>query len=251
MKLHSFKLPAPLICDDALSYSARRVGAVLFGHRNRFGLCHKGLILLAKYSRCSVSTVRKAVEELERAGYITSYHNHKYSLEQGRVVYDRNSYVCNLSFRGGFTMVPRHILDWDLTAGAFSVCLYLCYQAGSGSRAFPSLRKIGKMLGMSHATVCRAVAALKQLRGMLVLACVKVNRAFSSNSYYFVTEAKCALERIAEKLKNTFLCHYSTSGRDAMQSRSDSHGGLILSKLLWDLDNGSIRRGKESRGGCA
>jgi len=63
------------------------------------------------------------------------------------MVYDRNTYVCDLSFRGGFTMIPCHILDWDLTPGAFSVCLFLCQQAGNGTRAFPSLRKIGSMMG--------------------------------------------------------------------------------------------------------
>ena len=147
-KFRSFKLPNPLICDDTLSYSARRVGTVLYGHRNHFGLCHKSQDLLAKYAHCSADTVRKALEELERAGYITRYRNHKYSVELGRVVYDRNTYVCDLAFRGGFTMVPRHILDWDLTPGAFSVCLFLCLQAGNGTRAFPSLRKIGGMLGM-------------------------------------------------------------------------------------------------------
>ena len=176
-KFWSFKFPNPLICDNALSYSARRVGAVLYSHRNHFGLCHKSRSLLAKYAHCSADTVRKVPEDWERAGgYITCCRNHKYSGKLGRVVYDRNTYVCDLSFRGVFTMVPRHILDWDLTPGAFSACLFLCQQAGNGIRAFPSLRKIGSIMGMSHATVCGAVAALKGLRGMLVLACIKIKR---------------------------------------------------------------------------
>lgn len=98
-------------------------------------------------THCSADTVRKAPEELERAGHITCCRNHKYSVELGRVAYDRNTYVCDLSFRGGFTMIPCHILDWDLTPGASSVCLFLCQQAGNGTRAFPSLRKIGSMMG--------------------------------------------------------------------------------------------------------
>lgn len=249
-KFRSFKLPNPLICDDTLSYSARRVGAVLYGHRNHFGLCHKCLALLAKYAHCAVATVRKALEELCRAGYITCYHNHKYSVELGRVVYDRNTYVCNLSFRGGFTMVPRHILDWELTPGAFSVCLFLCYQAGNGTRAFPSLRKIGGMLGMSHATVCRAVAALKGLRGIVVLACVKVNRVFSSNSYCFVVNAASGMQRVLKELKSSFLCLNSTVAGHGKQHNFNLPGSLIISKLLWDLDNGSIRRERRNIGAC-
>lgn len=248
-KFRSYKLPNPLICDDTLSYSARRVGAVLYGHRNRFGLCHKCLALLAKYAHCTVKTLRKALEELERAGYITHYHNHKYSVELGRVVYDRNTYVCNLSFRGGFTMVPRHILDWDLTPGAFSVCLFLCYQAGNGTRAFPSLRKIGKFLGMSHATVCRAVAALKGLRGMLVLACVKVNRVFSSNSYRFVIDVVSKAQRVLKELKSSFLCLNSTAAKPEKQPDFDLRGSLINTKLPWYLDNEGITRERRNIGG--
>ena len=96
-KFWSFKFPNPLICDNALSYSARRVGAVLYSHRNHFGLCHKSRSLLTKYAHCSADTVRKAPEDWERAGgYITCCRNHKYSVKLGRVVYDRNTY-CAIS----------------------------------------------------------------------------------------------------------------------------------------------------------
>lgn len=248
-KLQSFKLPNRLICDDTLSYSARRVGAVLYSRRNRFGFCHKGLILLAKYAHCSVSTVRKAAQELMSAGYITSYHNRRYSEQLGRVVYARNTYVCELSFRGGFTMIPRSIMSWNVTAGTFSVGLFLCYQAGNGTRAFPSLRKIGKMLGMSHATVCRAVAALKKVGGILVQACIKVNRAFSNNSYYFVN-IETKQERNVGKEKVSFLYHYFTAHLQGNQSSIVHGGGLNITKWYWYLDNENIRREKENIGHC-
>jgi len=145
-------------------------------------------------------------------------------------------------------MVPRHILDWDLTPGAFSVCLFLCQQAGNGTRAFPSLRKIGKMLGMSHATVCRAVAALKGLRGMLVLACVKINHAFSSNSYHFVVNAVSGMQRVLKELKSSFLCLNSTAAGHEKQLHFNLRGSIIISKLLWYLDNGSITRERRNIG---
>lgn len=247
-KFRSFKLPNPLIHDDTLSYSARRVGAVLYGHRNRFGLCHKSQNLLAKYAHCSADTVRKALEELERAGYITHYRNHKYSVELGRVVFDRNTYVCDLSFRGGFTMIPRHIMDWDLTPGAFSVCLFLCQQAGNRTRAFPSLKEIGVALGMSHATVCRAVAALKNLREMLIQACIKVNRAFSKNSYIFVVNTIPAVQRVVKGLKSSFLCHNSTANEHEKQSDFNMPSSLIIRELLWYLDNEGITRERRNIG---
>ena len=102
-KFRPFKFPNPLICDDALSYSARRVRAAPYGHRNQFA-------------------------------------------------------------------------------------------------------------------ESRAVAALKGLRGMLVLACVKVNHAFGRNSYHFVVNAVHGFQRVLTGLKASFLCLNSTAAGHQKQS---------------------------------
>ncbi|MEM5769909.1 MAG: helix-turn-helix domain-containing protein [Bacillota bacterium] len=73
----SFEGPNRLIQDGALSFSARRVGAVLYSHRNRLGACKRSLAYLAKQACCSVTTVRKAPEELEDAKYITQTKNRR------------------------------------------------------------------------------------------------------------------------------------------------------------------------------
>lgn len=135
-------------------------------------------------SACSIPTVRKAVEELEAAGYVARCRNYQYSEQVGRVGYARTTYVCTVSVAGDYTLVSREVFSWELTSGAFCVCLCLFQQAGNSGRAFPAIRRIAQLLGMGCATVCRALAVLRNRRLALVLHCKKRNRAFSTNSYF-------------------------------------------------------------------
>ena len=170
--------------DAALTYSARRVSNALYSKRNRLGQCVMSLAYLAKVSACSIPTVRKAVEDLEAAGYIRRCRNYQYSDQAGRVVYARTTYVCTLSTARDYTLVPREVFSWDLTSGAFCVCLCLFQQAGNSGRAFPAIRRIAQLLGMGYATVYRALTLLRNQRLALVLHCKKRNHAFSMNSYF-------------------------------------------------------------------
>lgn len=189
MKHNTFKLPNQLICDVRLSPSARKVGAVLYAHRNAFGFCTKSLASLAALSGCCAATVRKATEELADAGYITAERTYRYLPRKGRFVYGKKSYQVNLRFQGGYTQIPREILSQmdGLTPSAFLIFLCLRMAAGNSSRAFPSISKIERLAGIAHSTVCRALHQIKAMSGILVLLCRKRNRTFAASSYHFTT----------------------------------------------------------------
>ncbi|MEA4993939.1 MAG: helix-turn-helix domain-containing protein [Oscillibacter sp.] len=250
-KRQLFRNPNRLLCDETLSYSARRVGTALYSHRNRLGQCILSLTYLARRASCSVPTVRKAVEELERAGYISHCKSLQYREEIGRVGYGRTTYSCLLSVTEDYTLLPREIFGWSLSHGAFCVCLCLFQQAGNADRAFPSIRRIGRLLGMGCATVCRALGAVRKLRAILVLRCKRRNRVFSSNSYYL--KARCIGEvrrqAAAPKRHRGVLCSFfysnSTAVHIEMQFISAHRDALIFYKQPRDLDNvGSYKRRK-------
>ena len=77
---------------------------------------------------------------------------------------------------------------------------------------------------------------------MLILACIKVNRVFRSNSYHFVVNAVHGGQKVLTGLKASFLCLNSTAVGDEKQSDFNVPGSLIIRKLLWYLDNEGITR---------
>ena len=249
-----FRNPNRLLLDDALSYSARRIGTALYSRRNRLGQCTISLKVLAILSNCSVPTVRKAIEELKRAGYIGFCRSYRYQEKIGRVGYGKTTYACLLPVMKDYTLISREIFDWSLTHSAFCVCLCLFQQAGNTQRAFPSIRRIARLLGMGCATVCRALEAVRKLRAILVLRCKKRNRVFSSNSYHLMAECKGEIRTHAavSVLRRKNLCSFfslnSTAVHSQKQSSSAHPDALIFYKQLRDLDNvGSYKRRKNYR----
>lgn len=186
---NTFKLPNALITDERLSPSARKVGAVLYAHRNALGFCKKPLSDLAARSGLCPATVRKAVEELSGAGYISVSRTYRYLPRKGRLVYGRMAYQLRLGFEGGYTLIPRELLaqQGDLTPAAFLVCLCLLAAAGNRRRAFPSIARLCRLAGLAHSTVCRALVQIRSLPWLLVQLCRKRTGAFASNSYHFTT----------------------------------------------------------------
>lgn len=167
------------------------MGAVLYSRRNIFGSCRRSLAALAKLATCSVSTARKALDELESGGYITRCKHFKYSEKQSRLVYDQYTYHCDLRFQGGFTLIPRDLFGHPLKSSAFTLCLYMYLQAGNKTRAFPSLNQMCKDLGMGKATVCRALKALGAAGRVYAQHCIKAKRAYSKNSYHILCRSNC------------------------------------------------------------
>jgi len=253
-KRQLFRNPNRLLLDDALSYSARRIGAALYSRRNRLGQCTISLEVLASLSGCSIPTVRKVIDELKRASYIGFCRSYRYQEKIGRVGYGKTFYACLLSVTTDYTLIPREIFSWSLTHSAFCVCLCLFQQAGNTKRAFPSIRRIARLLGMGCATVCRALEAVRKLRAILVLRCKKRNRVFSSNSYHLMAEYKgeirthAAVSVLRRRILYSFFSLNSTAVHNQTQFSSALPDALIFYKQLRDLDNvGSYKRRKNSK----
>lgn len=189
-RYHStFKIPNQLILDQSLSFSARRLGTVLYSRCNPLGCCRKSLATLANLSGLSVTTTRKAIDELSDAGYIVHIHTYRYNEQLGRMVYAIGVYQCLLSTAKGFTLVPWKIFDAPMPSRAFVTALYLYYQAGNNFRCFPSLAAICQGIGASMATICRVSRILNTVCLFCILQCRKLNRAFSNNSYHILQMA--------------------------------------------------------------
>lgn len=194
----SFKVPNRLIVDGALSYSARRMGAVLYGHHNPLGACRKSLAHLAALASCSVATARTALEELIAGGYITRVRNYRYHELLKRPVYDRYTYQCDLKFDGGYTLVPRSLFERTLKSSTFVCCLYLYLRAGNGTRAFPSLKRTSRDVCMALSTVCRALKALVTDGVILAQVCIKANQSHSNNSYFFLCSCAVTVSAVTD-----------------------------------------------------
>lgn len=184
----TFKVPNALICDTALSFTARKVGVVIYAHRNALGCCHKSFEELADLAGCSVLTARRAVQALQEAGYLSSSRTYRYHKRLQRIVYGKRAYSCSLHYQGGYTLIPRSFIEETatVTPAAFCVMLYICQCAGNKRRAYPSITKICNALGVARSTVCRALHQIKQLSCILVQLCRKVNGCMTASSYHLV-----------------------------------------------------------------
>ena len=186
--MDKFKLPNKLFRDLNLSRAARLVGSVLYAYRNAFGVCRKSGSELAELARISPDVISSAVQELQRAGYITVSGSSYYSESKQHVVQGKNVYTCNLNvLQEGYTFLPREVFRPRLTISQRLVYISLYVAAGNQRRAFPSISRLREMTGCARSTICKALQALRQLPELLIRRCQKRNRAFSSNSYHFCT----------------------------------------------------------------
>lgn len=196
----TFKVPNALICDGLLTLTARIVATVLYAHCNPLGCCHKSLARLAALSGCSISTVRRAVRELSKAGWITAGRTYVWSIRLGRRVYGPTEYSVKPLPKKGWTYIPRDYLkNTHITPSAFVIGLYLYMAAGNRERrAFPSISKIAKAVGVAERTVCRALHQIRRLKEFLVTHCRRFRGDFAANNYHLcrvisVAEESCAL----------------------------------------------------------
>ena len=191
-----FKCPNALIRDDRLSYTARRVGCVLFAFSNAFGVCRKGYAEIARFADVSAATVKSAVNALARLGYLTVAPTKRYCAGIGGVGYGKNEYALNLSvLRKGYTRVSRDVFGYELTASAFVVYLAILMFQGGRNRAWPSIAKLQKATGAVCSTICAGLKLLRKLPTLLVQRFVKPDGAFAANSYQPATAfigASCA-----------------------------------------------------------
>jgi|GEM_PF-5525840 len=185
-----FKLPNSFILDTGLTYSAKRVGAALYLHRNSLGACRVSIARLAGLAQCSPSTALHAVRELERKGCVARQLRFGYCDAKQRVIYQKSSYYFAEIRRNGFTFVPRNIFRYRLRNSSFAVFIYLSCMAGNRKRAFPSLNRICGDLFMSKSAVCRALSETIVQGLVHSEKCIMRNGAYSSNSYFLISNAE-------------------------------------------------------------
>lgn len=195
----TFKVPNALICDIRLTLTARIVATVLYAHCNPLGHCQKSLARLASLSGCSISTVRKAVSELEKAGWITSIRTYVWNAELGRRVYSAKEYSVSPLTKRGWTRIPREYLqNVEITPAAFVTGLYLYMAAGNKERrAYPSIAKIAEAVGVAERTVCRALHQIRRLGEFLVTHCRRLRGDFTANNYHLCRRVSVAEESYA------------------------------------------------------
>lgn len=185
-------IPNELIADPALHFSSKRIAVVLLHISGRKGRSISVTFReLAALASCSTATAQQAVKELVASGYMLKEKTYRYNEDQGRMIQGANWYAW-VKRRGGYTMVRKEILDYDLTPAAFCNLLYLYRCAGTSGRAFPSLRRTAGCLkqaghqgmAMAKSTVCRALAALRKQQAMVRHLCRTLPGCLAANSYY-------------------------------------------------------------------
>lgn len=221
MRKSYFKAPNSLICNDALSFTARRVGMAFFAYCNALGGCRKSYETIAALARCSVATAVKAVRELQEAGYIAVKNTKYYSGKLKRTVYGKNTYTVDLALlQQGYTIFNRAIFSQELIDSAFIVFCAVVICAGNGGRAFPSISALQKKTGAVRSIVCAGLKLLKTLKNLLVQLCVKKNREHTANSYILCN--------------TSVFCIQHTAGEEICQAPVE---GFSLRRVVRNLEN--------------
>ena len=151
----AFLVPNALILDDSLSFTARRLGAVLYS----FGTEDLQLTLstLANMTGSSITTIRGNLQDLEATGYIQRQKRIRFNTKPIHLVLPSSPETC--------TPIPCSTLSLQLQASSFCVFLYLCYMGcGPGAEGRPSRRTIQRTLFISDSGVQRS---LKEIRTAL------------------------------------------------------------------------------------
>ena len=179
-----FKFPNKILLDARLSYTAKKVCAVIYATQ---WMRHMQTVKqLCQKAHLSEDTVYAALATLEEYGYIQRLKNFHYNQSLGRVVWGRNSYICCVPVNNGFTFIEYRYFKLDISAGAYVLLLFLKYTAGNKRRAYPSYNAIHLALCMSKSWIQQCLIHLGSLNILKIENCVKENHSFACNSYFLV-----------------------------------------------------------------
>lgn len=174
-----------IITDPQLYPSTKRVFFAMLCHCSRHNTVRKSVAELAALSGCSPATVQQALDQLQERGIIHRIRCFRYSGFFSRPVYAKNAYQIKRSkLAGSYTLIPRSLLQLNVTHSTFVAAMYIYMTAGREGRSYASLRTAAKQTYLSKATICRALKALRLAQAFVRYFCVMVNRAHSCNSYY-------------------------------------------------------------------
>lgn len=205
----TFSVPNSLILNKSLTKSAKMLGIKMYAHRSLSGSMRKTQEELAKLSGIGISTIRKCMPELEKAGYVNSKRHRYYDEATQTLRNSATTYELNLmELETGYTKLPRSLLKRKMTKSVFCVVAYLFCAAGHERRAYPSIKKIVEITGTGKSTVCLALQIIKKLPEFKVEAYITPFGDFGENSYYlskltqaFIDKAAGAVAHVVEQHK--------------------------------------------------
>lgn len=185
MRQNYIRLANAVITDNRLYPSTKRVFTAMLAYCGRHGAVRRTAEELAVLSGCSPATVRQATAQLQELGYLRRIRCYRYSCFYRRSVFDTNTYYIRQDrLDGSYTLIPRKLLAAPISPSTFVVALYIYKTAGRIGRSWASLRAVAGRLDLSRATICRALKLLRELQLLSRVFCLKVNHAYSCNSYY-------------------------------------------------------------------
>ncbi len=210
-EINCAKLPNNLLKDIRINCSVRQVGAALYSAQIN-GEVTKSMREISKLAGvCSETTVETAIGRLVDTGYITqTKENSRYSEKHGRYIRTANSYRLDMSFTGGFALIPRSLFHKCYGEySSFIVAAGIRSIMGNIKRGWPSLNKISKALGIAVSTVCRAIKYLVTSKVLYREPCKKQNRAFTENSYFILQTSACNCKNVGThgaSISGTTVC---------------------------------------------
>jgi predicted transcriptional regulator len=189
------------VFDTPVSGAAKLAYAYLCKCANRAGKCWPSHKAIAAAAGMCVSTMKKALAELESAGLISIQGQAR--PERGRVT---NIYTIAKEAIKGFFITYGNIFKETLTAKARLVYLYFCRLASGRDSAFPAHKTTAKACGLS---VSGARLAINELEAAGLIgreAQYRDNGGQRANLYTLVTEPE------------------NTDGKDGEPAPSDDGG---------------------------
>ncbi len=183
-KQNYFKAYNCIITDPMLYSSSKRVMSTLLAYCSPKDTVRKTVEELSILSGVGTTTVRKALAELEARGFIRKLRRYRTSRYFSCPIYAANTYkICRRKLSGGFTLIPRALLQANISHSTFVTVMYIYKTAGRKGRAYPSLRNAAKRLDLAKATICRALKTIRRLQLVCKRECKRGERFFC-NSYF-------------------------------------------------------------------
>ena len=179
-------VPNWIIKDKAMYDTTKKTLVAMLAYSRKDGAFCKSQTELAEITGFCRTTIAQAISELSRRGVLMVTKKYYFSSRLNRIANAKNRYLlCRCSTtKGSYTLIPRSLLQEDLTPSEFTVALHIYRLSGRKGRCFPSLRRLAKLCDHAKATICKAVKRLWGCQAALRLRCKMVNRSYSCNSYY-------------------------------------------------------------------
>ena len=186
----AFRFPAQLIRDTNLSPSAKQLALGIFSLLGPDGVVCATQRRLAALSGLAVSTVNNHLPKLQGKYLNVTKQKARFDRSEGRPRAFASVITCAFPERD-YVLIPYSILDKlrrrVIRCTDIPVLLYVRSQVNvNKGYAYPSLKKIVKETGLAMRCVCGALKALAAAGLLYIEKCLKVNGAFSCNSYFFL-----------------------------------------------------------------